>query len=139
MLQKELKNTGYDNPEERASARQIVLDVYCSKHNTFSFLLKDKISDRTMIKIIQEILPTMKDPQDAMDLVKLRKELEDNELKSWINVHKIYYNMKEVISKKTKISYSRYKNYCSGRTKLTRSELEDIKWAMQDVGKDPQE
>lgn len=136
MLKKELKSSVYTNPEERATARQIVIDAYCTKYNTPDYIAEKYLSDHEMIAIIQEILPKMKDPRDAMELVKLRKELEDNELKSWINVRKEYYNMKQVISNKTKIGYDRYKNYCSGRTKLTRKELEEIKWAMQDIAKD---
>lgn len=136
MLKKELKSSVYTNPEERATARQIVIDAYCTKYNTSDYIAEKHMKDHEMIAIIQEILPKMKDPRDAMELVKLRKELEDNELKSWINVRKEYYNMKQVISNKTKIGYDRYKNYCSGRTKLTRKELEEIKWAMQDIAKD---
>lgn len=135
MLKKELKHSITMNPEERATAREIVEDAYEDAHSVNGIVYADNPSDRELIDTINDELLNAVDPEDAKNLVALKAELQREEVANWIEKRKEFYSMKRIIIKMTSVGYKRWLNYQNGAVKLSMDELVDIKRAMQAVAK----
>ena len=136
MLKKELKNLITNKPNEKATAKEIVVDAYETAHSTGGIVVDTDPTDNEMIETINKLLPSITDPDDASDLVKFKAELERDIVADWISSREKYYSMKAVIDNLTDIDYQRYKNYKSGLVKLTMNELQEIKKAMKSIQRD---
>lgn len=136
MLNKELKHCLTMNPEEKASARDIVEDAYEEYNSVNGIVYHDDPSNQELIETINKLLPSITDPDDASDLVKFKAELERDIVADWISSREKYYSMKAVIDNLTDIDYQRYRNFKSGLIKLTMNELQEIKKAMKSIQRD---